>query len=91
VADPLQLVLGVLVLWAPGLAMTWALAPGLDRPKLLFVSFVVALTVQPGLMYLGNVFFGVPITATNTVLMALALAFLGLAWGLRPELAASEV
>lgn len=85
-AEILQLVAGILVLWAPGLAWTWALVDELDVPKFLFVSVIVALTVQPGLMYVGNVFLGVPITPTNTVLLALGLAALALGVGLRPRL-----
>lgn len=87
--DVAQLVVGVLVLWAPGLAWTWALVEGLDWAKFLFVSVVVAFTVQPGIMYVGNVFFGFPVTATNTVLLALGLALLGVAWALRPRLEAA--
>jgi hypothetical protein len=86
VTDPAQLVVGALVLWAPGLAWTWALADDLDVPRFLFVSVIVALTFQPGAMYLGNVFLGIPITPMHTVLLALGLAMLGLGWALRPRL-----
>lgn len=87
--DPVQLVLGALVLWAPGLAWTWALAPELDRAKFAFASVIVALTVQPFAMYLLNVFLGVPIAPMNYALLSLALALLGLAWGLRPRIEAT--
>lgn len=86
VASLVQLLVGGFVLWAPGLAWTWALTDGLDWAKFLAVSVVVALTVQPGAMYLGNVFFGVPITPTNTVLLALGLAMLAAGWKLRSTL-----
>lgn len=84
--DPVQLVLGVVVLWAPGLAWTWALVPGLDWAKFTAVSVVVALTVQPGALYLLHVFMAVPLTAANGALLSLALASLALAWALRREL-----
>lgn len=84
--DPVQLVAGALVMWAPGLAWTWALAPGLDWAKFLAVSVVVALTVQPGVMYLGSVFLGIPISPMNTVLLSLGLAALALGWRVRSTL-----
>lgn len=87
--DVVQLVVGGLVLWAPGLAWTWALTDGLDWAKFVAVSVVVALTVQPGMMYLGNVFLGVPITPTNTVLLSLGLASLAAGWALRPRMRAA--
>jgi hypothetical protein len=86
VADPVQAVLGALILWAPGLTWTWALVPGLDWAKFVFVSVIVALTVQPFAMYLLNVFLGVPIAPMNYALLSMAMALLGLAWGLRPKL-----
>ncbi len=85
-ADPLQVALGALVLWAPGLAWTWALAPGLDWAKFLFLSVIVAFTVQPATLYLLNVFLGVPITHLNIALLSLSLALLGLGWGARPRI-----
>lgn len=84
--DWLQLVLGGLVLWAPGLTWTWALVPELDWAQFLAVSVVAALTVGPGAMYLLNVFLGFPITPTNATLLSLALASLGAAWAIRPRL-----
>lgn len=87
--DLAHLVAGAFVLWAPGLAWTWALVDGLDWAKFLFVSVVVALTVQPLFMYLGNVFLGVPITPTNTVLLSLGLAALAAGVRVRPELEAA--
>lgn len=84
--DVVQLVLGLLVLWAPGVSWTWALAPGLDWAKFLFTSVVVALTVQPAAMFLLNVFLSVPIAPMNVVLLSLGLALLALAWGLRPRI-----
>lgn len=89
VVDVAQLVVGVLVLWAPGLAWTWALVEGLDWAKFLFLSVVVAFTVQPGVMYIVHVFFGFPLTVMNTVLLSVGLALLGLAWALRPRLEAA--
>lgn len=86
VPDPVQLVLGTLVLWLPGLALTWALAPELDWAKFLAVSVVVALTVQPGIFYVLNVFFGIPITPANTILLALGLTALALAMAVKPRL-----
>jgi hypothetical protein len=86
VADPVQAVLGALILWAPGLTWTWALVPGLDWAKFVFVSVIVALTIQPAAMYALNVFLGVPIAPMNYVLLSLGLALLGLGWGLRPRL-----
>ncbi len=83
--DPVQLTLGLLVMVLPGLAWTWALAPDLDWAKFVVVSVVVALTIQPGIFYVLNVFFGVPITAANTILLALSLAALGLAVALGPR------
>lgn len=85
-ADLVQLVLGALVLWAPGLAWVWALAPELDWAKYLFASVIVAVTVQPFATYLLNVFLGVPIAPMNYVLLSLGLALLGLGWGLRPRI-----
>lgn len=85
-ADPVQVVLGALVLWAPGVSWTWALAPGLDWAKFLFASVIVALTVQPAAMYLLNVFLGVPIAPMNVVLLSLGLALLALGWGVKPRL-----
>jgi hypothetical protein len=87
--DPVQLVLGALVLWAPGLTWTWALAPELDWAKFAFASVIVAATVQPAAMYVLNVFLGVPIAPMNYVLLSLGLALLGLGWGLRPRLEAA--
>lgn len=84
--DVVQLTLGSLVLWAPGLAWTWALVDGLDWAKFLSVSVIVALTVQPGTMYLLNVFLGFPVTAMNVVLLSLGLAMAGLSLGLAPVL-----
>ncbi len=84
--DVPHLVAGALVLWAPGLAWTWALVDGLDWAKFVFVSVIVALTVQPFFMYLGSVFLGVPITPTNTVLLALGLAALAAGLALRSRL-----
>lgn len=85
-ADLAQLVVGALVLWAPGLAWTWALTEELGWARFLAVSVIVALTVQPGVMYLGSVFLGVPITPTNTVLLALGLAALAAGWRIRSAL-----
>lgn len=85
-ADPVQAVLGVIVLWAPGLSWTWALTPGLDWARFLFVSVVVAFTVTPGAMLILTVFLGVPLTAMNGILAALTLTALALAWGVRPRL-----
>lgn len=84
--DPAQLVLAVIVLWLPGLAWTWALTDDLGWARFLVVSVVVALTVQPGIFYVLNVFFGVPITPANTILLALALTALALAMALKPRL-----
>lgn len=86
VVDPVQVVLGALVLWAPGLTFTWAFAPGLDWAKFLAASVIVALTVQPATIYLLNVFFSVPISPMNVILLSLALAAFGLAMGMRPRL-----
>jgi predicted membrane-bound spermidine synthase len=85
-ADPLQLALGTLVLWAPGLAWTWALVPELDLPRFAFVSVIAAFTVQPATLYVLNVFLGVPVTPANAALLALSLATAGLAVGLKPRL-----
>jgi len=82
VTDIVQLVLGGLILWAPGLTWTWTLTEDLDWAKFLFVSVIVALSVQPAAMYLLNVFLSVPIAPMNYALLSMALAFLALAWGL---------
>lgn len=88
-ADPVQLVLGTFILWAPGLTWTWALVPGLDWAKFVFVSVIVASTVQPFATYLLNVFLGVPIAPMNYALLSMAMASLGLAWRIRPKLEGS--
>lgn len=85
--DVVQLILGTLILWAPGITWTWALVDGLDWAKFLAVSVIVALTIQPGTVYVLNVFLGVPITAMNAALISLGLASLGLAWALREPVA----
>lgn len=84
--DPVQVLLGSLVLWAPGIAWAWALVPGLDWAKFLFLSVILAFTIQPATLYLLNVFLGVPITHLNVTLLSLSLALLGLGWGARPRL-----
>lgn len=86
VVDWLQLVLGAAILWAPGLAWTWALAPGLDWAKFLAASVVVAASVQPAITYLLNVFFGMPVSPTNVVLICLALTAVAMAWAIGPRL-----
>lgn len=78
-----QAVVGAAVLWFPGLAWSWALLPGLGWVRKLVVSVVVAVTVQPGLMFFLNVFLGVPVTAVNVTLLSLGLGSLGLAAVLR--------
>lgn len=85
-ADLLQLAVGAAVLWAPGVAWTAALAPGLDPPKFLAASVVLALTLQPALLYALSVFLGVALTPANAVLASLMLAGLGSARALRPWL-----
>ena len=84
--DLVQAALGLGVLWAPGLAWTWALAPGLDAAKFLAASVIVAASVQPGLAYVLNVFLGMPLTAVNVALLSLALTSLALAWAIGPRL-----
>jgi hypothetical protein len=82
----LQFVLGVLVLLAPGFALTWALAPNLDWAKFVSVGVVVSLSVPPATIYVLNIFLGVPFTTLNIVLIALAITFLGLAMAIRPRM-----
>lgn len=85
-ADPVQVLLGIVVLWAPGLAWTWAIAPELDWAKFTFASIIVALSVQPAVVYLLNVFFALPISPLNVTLVSLALTAIALAVGGRPRL-----
>ena len=84
--EPLQLLVGTLIIWAPGLALVWAFAPGLDWAKFTFASVVVAVSVTTATVYLLSVFLGLPITPMNFVLVSLAWAFFGLAWAAGPRL-----
>ncbi len=85
-AAVLQFVLGVAILLAPGFALTCARAPQLDWAKFVAVSVVISLSIPPAVMYVLNIFFGVPFTLLNIVLIALSVAFLGLAGALRARL-----
>lgn len=84
--DYLQVLLAAAMLWAPGLACTWAFAPRLDWAKFLAASVIVSLSVPTSTLYVAHVFFGVPITPMNAILVALTWTTLGLALGLWPRL-----
>ena len=86
--DWVQLALGAFVLWAPGLAWTWALAPDLDWAQFLTVSVITAASIQPAVMYTLNLFLGVAVSPMNVILLSLALTSLGLALAIRPRLEA---
>lgn len=84
--EPLQWLLGGLVLLSPGFAITWAFAPGLDAAKFVAAGVIVALSIQPATMYVLNIFLGVPFTPMNVVLLCLSFAGLAAAAGLGKRL-----
>lgn len=86
VVDPLQLAIGGAVLWAPGLALAWAFLPSLDWAKFVAASVVISLSVPTATMFMLNVFFGIPISPFNLIVLNLGWAAVGLAAGLGPRL-----
>lgn len=86
VSDPLQVVVGTVLVLAPGFALALAFLPRLDPPKFIVVGVILALTVTPASVYVLDLYLGVPITPMNFVLVSLAWTAFAGAWWLRPRL-----
>jgi hypothetical protein len=77
--------LGGALFWGPGLAWAWALGHDLGWTRWVPISFVLAFTVVPTVMFFANLLAGLPITTATTAVACATTALAGLAVGLRPR------
>lgn len=83
--DPFRMVWGTLIFLAPGAAWTWALLRHLGWLRAIPIAFLLAFTLEPGVLLFSNLVLGVPATAAVGIYLSTALALGGLAFGLRPR------
>ncbi len=77
--EPIQLVLGGLLFYLPGLLWTWAFTPRLAWAYRAPLTIVAAFTIQPATMLLLNLVLFVPINIATTSYLSATLTLLGLA------------
>lgn len=73
------MLLGLALFLFPGMAWSWAFAPGLPRLARVALGLVLAFTVAPALMFALNLMFDVPIRLDTIAFVSLALGLVGVA------------